>query len=495
MSDYLLAIDQGTSSSRAIVFDTRGEIAALRQRELKLYYPHDGWVEQDPKDILEDTVWAIESVLQDMKRKASSVRAAGITNQRETTILWSKKTGEPVYNAIVWQDRRTAELCRDLRQTGIEEIITQKTGLLLDPYFSALKIQWILDNVAGVRERAERGEIAFGTVDSFLLWHLTSGAIHATDATNASRTMLYNIHDQEWDDEILDIFGIPPEILPDVLDNIADYGQINHPDISADLVIGGVAGDQQSALIGQGCLSAGMIKATYGTGCFALINTGSVVPESQSRLLATIGYRLDGRVTYALEGAIFNAGTVIQYLRDNLKFFTDASESEALALRVSGSDGVYFVPAFTGLGAPHWEPDARGIICGLTRDKTDAHITRAALEAQGYQSRDLIQAMQDDSGHTVSVVRADGGLVKNHFMCQFIADQIQRQVELPKVTECTAWGAACLAGVYAGVFGSLEEVANQWRMDQTYVPQMEKTEADRLYAGWQEAVRKSMKAD
>ena len=374
-------------------------------------------------------------------------------------------------------------------------MITQKTGLLLDPYFSALKIQWILDHVEGVRERAERGEIAFGTVDSFLLWHLTSGRVHATDATNASRTMLYNIHDQEWDNELLDIFGVPAEILPVVLDNISDYGQINHPDISSDLMIGGVVGDQQSALIGQGCLSAGMIKSTYGTGCFVLMNTGSVVPESSHRLLATIGYRLGGRVTYALEGAIFNAGTAIQYLRDNLKFFDDASESEALALSVSGSDGVYFVPAFTGLGAPQWEPDARGIICGLTRDKTDAHITRAALEAQGYQSRDLIQAMQDDSGHKVSVVRADGGLVMNGFMCQFISDQIQKQVELPKVTECTAWGAACLAGVYAGVFGSLEEVAYHWRAEQTYVPTMEKAKADHLYAGWQDAVQKTMKAD
>lgn len=492
MTDYLLSIDQGTSSSRAIVFNARGEVVALRQKELTLYYPQDGWVEQRPFDILKDTLWAIRSVAKDLKKDVKRIAAAGITNQRETTILWNRRTGEPVYNAIVWQDRRTAGVCADLKRAGVEEIITRKTGLLLDPYFSATKIKWILDHVEEAQALVRSGDLAFGTVDCFLLWHLTQGRVHATDATNASRTMLYNIHQGEWDSDLLDLFNIPIGIMPNILDNVADYGQITDHDFSQECPIYGMAGDQQAALIGQGCFSPGMVKATYGTGCFALMNTGTDCWISGNRLLTTVGYRIDGRTHYALEGAIFNAGTAIQFLRDNLGVIKNASESEALATSVEGTNGVYFVPAFTGLGAPFWRPEARAVICGLGRDSTRAHIVRAALEAQAYQTRDLILAMQRDGGHEVAVVRADGGLVANRFMCQFISDQLQRRIEVPKVKEATAWGVACLAGVRAGIFSSLEESATHWQAASVYTPSMDSAKANALYTGWQRAVEKTI---
>ncbi len=491
MTDYLLSIDQGTSSSRAIVFSALGEVVALRQKELTLYYPQDGWVEQRPFDILKDTLWAIRSVAKDLKKDVKRIAAAGITNQRETTILWNRKTGEPVYNAIVWQDRRTAGLCADLKRAGVEEIITRKTGLLLDPYFSATKIKWILDHVDGVEALARSGDLAFGTVDCFLLWYLTQGRVHATDATNASRTMLYNIHEEKWDNELLDMFDIPLDIMPVILDNIADYGQIIDKEFSQECPIFGMAGDQQAALIGQGCFSPGMVKATYGTGCFALMNTGTVCRLSANRLLTTVGYRVDGVSHYALEGAIFNAGTALQFLRDQMGFLKKASDSEVLATSVEGTSGVYFVPAFTGLGAPFWKPEARGLICGLGRDSTQAHIVRAALEAQAYQTRDLILAMERDGGCAVPVVRADGGLAANRFMCQFLSDQLQRRIEVPKVKEATAWGAACLAGVRAGIFSDLHDSASRREVECAYEPQMEAAEADRLYAGWQRAVIRS----
>lgn len=492
MSAYLLSIDQGTSSSRAIVFSEEGEVVAVRQRELVLSMPHDGWVEQDPYDILKDTMWAIRGAVQDLKGEASRIVAAGIANQRETTIIWDRKTGEPVYNAIVWQDRRTSGLCADLRAAGVEGAVARKTGLLIDPYFSATKIKWILDHVEGAEARARAGGLAFGTVDSFLLWHLTGGRVHATDATNASRTMLYNIRDGKWDNDLLDMFGVPLEIMPDILDNISNFGQIESRTFGQECPIYGIAGDQQAAMIGQGCFSPGMVKATYGTGCFVLMNTGPEIRESQNRMLTTVAYRVGGACTYALEGAIFNAGTAVQFLRDNLGFFQNAAESEALAGSVPDAGGVYFVPAFTGLGAPYWQSAARGVISGLARDTQKGHIARAALEAQGYQTRDLLSAMEADSGVCAPVIRADGGLVGNALVRQLIADLLQKPLEVPKVRECTAWGAACLAGVGAGVFKSLEDTALRRVAEHRHEPRMAPQDVQRLYEGWQLAVARSV---
>lgn len=486
---HLLAIDQGTSSSRAILFSKDGEIRSIFQKEIALCYPNSGWVEQDPRDIIRTTLWAIQRIV--FENPGIEIAGAGITNQRETTVLWDKTTGEPIYNAIVWQDRRTAEYCAALRAQGYEEMVRRKTGLLLDPYFSATKIRWILQHVDGAMEKARRGEVLFGTTETFLIWHLTKGARHVSDASNASRTMLYNVVDQCWDSDLLELFDVPTGILPVVDDNVSDFGQIDRGylvDSAMDIRIGGAAGDQQAALIGQACFSPGMIKSTYGTGCFALMNIGGDFVESKNRLLTTIAYRINGSVTYAAEGSIFNAGTAIQYLRDNLTFFDHARDSEDLALSVQDSGGVYFVPSFTGLGAPYWNAEARGLICGLGRDSTKAHITRAALEAQGYQTRDLMQAMQDDTGRIIGNLRVDGGLVVNRFMCQFLSDVLQRSVEVPRVTESTAWGAACLAGVQAGVFSSLENVGRNWKSADSYMPQRSLEEMDAHYSGWLEAV-------
>lgn len=485
MAQNLLAIDQGTTSSRAIVFSPDGEILALAQKELTLLYPEKGWVEQDANDIWHDTLWACRNVLE----KVSDIAAAGITNQRETTIIWDRRSGEPVYNAIVWQDRRTAELCRRLKAAGHEEMVAAKTGLLLDPYFSATKIAWILDNVDGVRARAEAGELAFGTVDSFLLWHLTGGDVHATDITNASRTMIYNVVDQDWDDELLALFNIPRNMLPEVKDNSANYGQVKDGVLPQSIYIGGMAGDQQAALIGQACFDHGMVKSTYGTGCFALMNIGPNFKPSQNRLLTTVAYRLNGEVTYAIEGSIFVAGAAVQWLRDGMEFFDDAGKSEALAISVPDNNGVYFVPAFTGLGAPYWQPDAKALISGLTRESTKAHITRAALEAQGYQTKDLMDAMAGDSGLELSVIRADGGLVVNSFVCEFLADILDVPVEVPKITEATAWGAACLAGLHVGVFKGLDDIAARWALDRRYEPEMIAEEREALYSGWRATIK------
>ncbi len=489
MTQTLLAIDQGTTSSRAILFSKSGEIIAMRQKELTLHYPHNGWVEQRPDDIWNDTLWACLSVL----KEAQNVAAVGITNQRETTIIWDRKTGRPVYNAIVWQDRRTADLCARLKERGCEDMVTQSTGLLLDPYFSATKIAWILDNVEGARKRAEAGELAFGTVDSYLLWKLTGGKVHATDATNASRTMLFNIAQQKWDEELLALFDIPVSLLPEVKDNVADFGATEEEILGCSLVIGGMAGDQQAALIGQACFEHGMVKSTYGTGCFALMNIGNEFKTSQNRLLTTVAYRLDGQTTYAIEGSIFIAGAAVQWLRDGLGLFEDAAQSEALASSVEDNGGVYFVPAFTGLGAPHWKPDARALIAGLSRDSSAAHICRAALEAQAYQTLDLMAAMEADSGEKTALIRVDGGLVANEFVCQFLADMLDRHIEIPKVTETTAWGAACLAGLQAGVFGGLGDIADKWRAERVYTPQIEPHMREELYEGWKEAVNMVLK--
>ncbi len=491
MSKFILSIDQGTSSSRAILFTLDGAVHALAQKELKLSYPQDGGVEQNPQDIVDDTVWAVRKVITDSKVCIKDIAGVGITNQRETTIVWDRKTGAPVYNAIVWQDRRTSDFCASLKGNGIEDMVREKTGLLLDPYFSATKIKWILDNVDGARTRAENGDLLFGTVDCYLLWHLTGRKVHATDSTNASRTMLYNIIGQNWDKDLLKLFSIPISMMPEVRSNISDYGRIDSDIIDDSLTIGGMAGDQQAALIGQGCLKAGMVKSTYGTGCFALLNTGDVPTQSTHKLLTTIGYNIDGKLTYVLEGSIFNAGTAIQFLRDNMGFFDDAKESQAVADTVDDAGGVFFVPAFTGLGAPHWRPEARGIITGLNRDTKQAHIVRAALEAQGYQTRDLLEAMHNDSGQKIAKLRVDGGLVANDLMCQFLADVLDASIERPKVAESTAWGAACLAGVQAGVFDDLEDAASRWSADKIFTPQADSKAMDKKYAAWEVAVEKS----
>ncbi|MGB4106487.1 MAG: glycerol kinase GlpK [Alphaproteobacteria bacterium] len=482
----LLAIDQGTTSSRAILFSDGGDILALKQKELTLHYPHKGWVEQDPLDIWNDTLWTCRDVLQEAKRNGLRIAGIGITNQRETTIVWDRQTGKPIYNAIVWQDRRTADFCAANKKH--ESKISKKTGLLLDPYFSATKIAWILDNVENARARAEKGELAFGTVDTWVLWNLTGGKVHATDITNASRTMLFNIVKQEWDKDLLKFFNIPASMLPGVHDNVHNFGVTDKNIVGEEITIGGMAGDQQAALIGQACFKPGMVKSTYGTGCFALINVGPKFIQSKNRLLTTVAYRVNGKITYAIEGSIFVAGAAIQWLRDGLKIFREAAESEAIAQSVADSNGVYFVPAFTGLGAPYWDPEARAAISGLTRESNAAHIVRAALEAQAYQTLDLMGAMEKDSGATVNVLRADGGLVANGFVCQFLADMLGRSVEIPKVAETTAWGAACLAGLQAGVFSGFEDISARWQAHRRYEPRMKDDERAALYDGWKKAV-------
>ncbi len=478
----ILAIDQGTTSSRAILFSAAGKIIAVNQRELKLHYPQKGWVEQDPRDIWNDTL----STCREVMKAAGNVAAIGITNQRETTILWDRKTGESVYNAIVWQDRRTASHCEKLRAAGHENAIRAKTGLLLDPYFSATKIAWILDNVPGLRVRAEKGEIAFGTVDTWLLWNLAGGKIHATDATNAGRTMIFNIRTQQWDDDLLNLFDIPTAILPEVKDNVADYGTTTL--FGKPLTIGGMAGDQQAALIGQACFKDGMVKSTYGTGCFALMNIGETFRESQNRLLTTPAYRFNGKATYAIEGSIFVAGAAVQWLRDGLKLFANAAESETLATSVPDNNGVYFVPAFTGLGAPYWNPHARASISGLTRESNASHIVRAALEAQAFQTCDLMNAMRADTGRTPEVIRADGGLVANKFVCQFIADMLDIPVDIPKVAETTALGAAYLAGLQAGIYGGTGDIEAAWQRSRRHNPTLADNTRKTLYTGWEKAV-------
>lgn len=468
----ILAIDQGTTSSRAIIFSDSGEVLHTAQKELKLHYPHSGWVEQNPEDILRDTLACVTECLE----KHPDVVSIGITNQRETTILWNRKTGKPICNAIVWQDRRTADDCVHLKSN--EDMVRAKTGLLLDPYFSATKIKWILNHVAGARQAAKDGDLAFGTVDSYILWHLTGGEVHATDMTNASRTMLFNIHTLEWDEDLLDLFGIPKPLLPTVKENVADFGTYKN------IPITGMAGDQQAALIGQACIHQGMMKSTYGTGCFALMNIGATPKLSTHKLLTSIGYIVRGERAYVLEGSIFVAGAAIQWLRDEMEFFKDAGESESLANSVSDTGGVYFVPAFTGLGAPYWNPDIRGAIFGLTRGTTKAHITRAALEAQAYQTADLMGAMIADSGVTPSILRVDGGLVTNQFMTQFLSDTLNMQVDVPHSVETTALGAAYLAGIGAGVFKDLDDVAVRWKKEKTFSPNFISSESNNLHEGW-----------
>lgn len=485
MKRNILAIDQGTTSSRAIVFTPDGTALASSQYEFPQIYPDDGWVEHDPSDIWKTTLDSARDVL---GRAGNDVAAVGITNQRETTLVWDRATGEPIHNAIVWQDRRTARECDRIDKEGHGREITARTGLLLDAYFSATKIAWILDNVPGARARAERGELAFGTVDTFLVWKLTGGRVHATDATNASRTMLFNIHDQTWDDHLLGVFDVPRSLLPEVRDSAGDYGITDSAVLGAALPIGGVVGDQQGALFGQACFHPGMVKSTYGTGCFMVMNTGTDPVASGNRLLTTVGYRLDGEVTYALEGSIFNAGTAIQWVRDGLGLLGHVSEIDALVGATAGNEGVYMVPAFTGLGAPHWDPHARGAVLGITRDTGIAQFVRAALEAVCYQTRELVEAMAADSGRPLERLRVDGGMVANDWMLQFLADILDTVVEKPVVIETTALGAAYLAGLQHGIFRSTDEIASHWREARRFGPDMDPDRRDALVAGWDDAI-------
>ncbi|HED13319.1 MAG TPA: glycerol kinase [Gammaproteobacteria bacterium] len=483
----LLAIDQGTTSSRAILFQPSGRPLCTAQQEFDQIYPDDGWVEHNPEQIWQSSLQATRRMVDAAQSAAQTIAGIGITNQRETTLVWDRKTGQPLYNAIVWQDRRTAAYCADLKREGYEILVREKTGLLLDPYFSATKIHWILQQVSGARTLAQQGRLAFGTTDSFLIWRLSGGRVHATDATNASRTLLFNIHRQCWDPELLELFDIPESMLPEVKNCADDFGHTDPTILGQQIPICGVAGDQQAAAFGQACLSPGMTKSTYGTGCFALMNTGASALTSQHKLLTTVAYRLDGKTSYALEGSIFVAGAAVQWLRDRLQIIQSAAETEALAASLDSNKGVYLVPAFTGLGVPYWDPDARGTLSGLTRDSGRAEIVRATLEAVCYQTRDLIDAMQAD-GANFTTLRVDGGMVVNRWLMQFLADIIQVTVEVPVVTETTALGAAFLAGLQQGLVPSTAAIDQTWQCRQRYLPIMDEDKRQALLAGWDRAI-------
>jgi len=481
----LLAIDQGTTSSRAIVFNEKGGIISIAQQEFEQIFPKNGWVEHNPEEI-----WSsVLKTCREAARKAGyKINRIGITNQRETIILWNRKTGKPVYNAIVWQDRRTADLCAQLKKKGYEKVIKSKTGLLLDPYFSATKIAWILDNVKGVRKAAEKGDIAFGTIDSFLLWRLTDGKVHATDATNASRTMLFDIQKNKWDSKLLKIFNIPENILPEVRDCVADFGKTTKEILGQEITIGAMIGDQQSATVGQACFSPGMVKSTYGTGCFVMVNTGTKIIKSKNRLLSTIAYRIKGRTTYGLEGSVFISGAVVKWLRDKMHLINNSSETEKIAREQKENNGVYLVPAFTGLGAPYWQPEARGAILGLTRDTGPEEIIRAALESVCYQTYDLLMAMAKD-GVKFKKLRVDGGMVNNNWLMQFLSDVLQISIERPTIHETTAFGAAALAGVQAGIFKSLKDIDKCWSKESSYSSKMTIKDRDLLIKYWKKAIK------
>jgi glycerol kinase len=487
--DYLLAIDQGTTSSRAIVFDTDMTIVSLAQEEFPQIYPADGWVEHDPEAIWSTTLRTAKRAFAEAEAKGGTVVAIGITNQRETTVLWERDSGKPIHNAIVWQDRRTADICKTLAEDNVGDEVQQRTGLLLDPYFSATKIAWLLDHVEGARKLAENGKLAFGTIDSFLISRLTGNTIHATDATNAARTNLFNIRTQSWDDELLRIFNVPEGVLPKVLDCAADFGHTAPELFGRAIPILGVAGDQQAATIGQCCFDPGAIKSTYGTGCFVLMNTGDTVLISKNRLLSTVAYRINGKTTYALEGSIFIAGAAVQWLRDGLGLISSAGESEELARQLPGNNGVYMVPAFTGLGAPYWDPNARGAVFGISRSTGPAEIVRAALESVCYQTHDLFAAMAAD-GVKPSSLRIDGGMVANDWMVQFLADILDLPVDRPTMMETTALGAAYLAGMQAGVLGTLDELSLKCQMDTRFEPHMTADDRKGLLDGWHDAVQR-----
>jgi glycerol kinase len=495
LTGFLIAIDQGTTSTRAILFDSSLKPLATAQRELPQHFPASGWVEHDAEDIWQAVVETVRAAMAQAGLAAKDIAGIGITNQRETTVVWDRATGKPIHNAIVWQDRRTADWCEALRASGHEPEIAARTGLLLDPYFSASKIAWLLDHVDGVRAKAEAGKLAFGTVDSFLLWRLTGGTVHATDATNAARTMLLDIDSGQWDANLCRIFGVPMSLLPEVRDCAGDFG-VTVPELfGAPIAIRGVAGDQQAATVGQGCFTPGMMKSTYGTGCFVLLNTGSERIASRARLLTTIAYQLDGKRTYALEGGIFIAGAAVQWLRDGPKIIVKSSDVGALAAGADPAEQVYLVPAFVGLGAPYWDPQARGAIFGLTRNSGAAEIARAALDSVGYQTRDLLEAMRADwpaAGAAATVLRVDGGMTASEPCMQFLANILAAPVDRPAVMETTALGAAYLAGRAAGICPDLDGFAAQWRLDRRFEPLMAAAERAAKYSGWQDAVRRTL---
>ncbi|TQF00443.1 MAG: glycerol kinase GlpK [Spiribacter salinus] len=489
--DGIIAIDQGTTSSRAIVFELQGKIMATAQQEFPQHYPHSGWVEHDPQDLLDSTINTCRRAIRAAKAAGVHPSTIGITNQRETTVVWDRQTGEPVHNAVVWQDRRTAERCAALKAAGHEALIAERTGLLLDPYFSATKIAWILDNTHGARERANKGELAFGTVDTWLLWKLTGGRSHATDATNASRTLLFDIHRQCWDEELLGLFDIPLALMPEVRDSASDFGTTDADILGVALPVEGIAGDQHAAMVGQCCFRPGMIKSTYGTGCFALMNTGAEAVPSRNRLLTTTAYRINGEPTYALEGAIFIAGAAIQWLRDELGIIAHASQSEGLA-NDAEAEGLYMVPAFTGLGAPWWDPNARGAIFGLTRNTGVPEFVHAALDSVCLQTGDLLEAMAGDSGAQQETLRVDGGMVANNWLLQRLADLTGLAVERPEIIETTALGAACLAGLQHGHYESLEDLGSQWALNRRFEPAISRSAREHIVEGWHDAVRRTL---
>jgi glycerol kinase len=488
---YILALDQGTTSSRAILFDRDGRIAGVAQREFRQIFPRAGWVEHDPLEIWTSQIGVAVEALAAASLQPSDVAAIGITNQRETAIVWDRETGHPIANAIVWQDRRTADACDRLRAEGAEDLVRGKTGLVIDAYFSGTKLAWLLDNVPGARERAEKGKLAFGTVDTWLLWQLTGGRLHVTDPSNASRTMLYDIRAQRWDDELLRLLRVPASVLPEVRSSSEVYGEVTTHLGLQGVKVAGIAGDQQAALFGQMCVSPGLTKNTYGTGCFMLQNTGEQAPASRHKLVTTVAWRRDGRTEYALEGSVFIAGAVVQWLRDGLGVIRASSDVEALASSVPDNGGVYLVPAFAGLGAPHWDAYARGTIVGITRGTTAGHLARAALEAIAYQSADLFDAMHKDAGIALSELRVDGGAAKNDLLMQFQADVLGVPVVRPEVTETTALGAAYLAGLAVGYWKTTDETAGQWRAERRFEPAMKRSDADALRARWTRAVERA----
>ncbi|WP_121661743.1 glycerol kinase GlpK [Metabacillus litoralis] len=493
MEKYILSLDQGTTSSRAILFNKQGEIIHISQKEFTQHFPKPGWVEHDANEIWGSILSVIAQVLSETNVKPEQIAGIGITNQRETAVVWDKTTGLPIYNAIVWQSRQTSGICEELKSQGYNDLFREKTGLLIDAYFSGTKVKWILDHVDGAREKAEKGDLMFGTIDTWLIWKLTGGAAFVTDYTNASRTLMYNIHELKWDDELLDILTVPKSMLPEVRPSSEIYGHtVDYHFFGQNVPIAGVAGDQQAALFGQACYQEGMAKNTYGTGCFMLMNTGEKAVKSEHGLLTTIAWGLDGKVEYALEGSIFVAGSAIQWLRDGLRMFKDASDSEGYAEKVDSTDGVYVVPAFVGLGTPYWDSDVRGAVFGLTRGTQKEHFVRATLESLAYQTKDVLTAMEADSGITLKGLRVDGGAVKNNFLMQFQSDILGVSVERPVIEETTALGAAYLAGLAVGYWKDREEISKQWNINRTYEANMTNEERDRLYNGWKKAVNATM---
>ncbi|HWJ89132.1 MAG TPA: glycerol kinase GlpK [Pelagibacterium sp.] len=496
MRSHILAIDQGTTSSRALVFDKNMQVVGQGQKEFRQHFPKSGWVEHDPEDIWKSVLWSIRTALAKAGLEAGDIAALGITNQRETTIVWDKTTGKPIHRAIVWQDRRTADICTQLRAEGHEEMVSRKTGLLLDPYFSGTKVKWLLDTIEGARQRAEAGELAFGTIDAYLIWRLTGGKVHATDATNASRTLMFDIGTGAWDAELLALLDVPQAMLPEVRDSDGAYGETEVSLFGAAIPIRGVAGDQHAAVIGQACFAPGMLKSTYGTGCFAVLNTGDTLVRSQNRLLSTIAYRLGGKTTYALEGSIFVAGAAVQWLRDGLKIIGKASDSGRLALEADPAQNIYLVPAFVGLGAPYWDAEARGAIFGLTRNTGPEDFARAALEAVCYQTADLLDAMHKDwDGHGArTVLRVDGGMVASDYTMQFLADILNAPVDRPHMLETTVLGAAWLAGQAIGLWPGMDEFSRLWALEKQFLPDMDPTTRAARLAGWHDAVRRTLTA-